>query len=56
LYGIAAGVLLGIGYWGAFGVFDVLGSSGLLAPALAAWAPNFIFGALAALLLSGVRT
>ncbi|HLV01377.1 MAG TPA: LptF/LptG family permease, partial [Acidobacteriota bacterium] len=56
LYGIAAGVLIGIIYWGAFGVFDVLGSSGLLAPSLAAWGPNILFGTGAVLLLSGVKT
>lgn len=56
LYGIAAGVLLGIAYWGAFGVFDVLGANGLLAPSLAAWAPNLLFATGATLLLSGVRT
>ncbi len=56
LYGIAAGVLLGIAYWGTFGIFDVLGANGLLAPSLAAWAPNLVFGTGAALLLSGVRT
>ena len=56
LYGIAAGVLLGIFYWGAFGVFGVLGSNGLLSPMLAAWGPNLLFGAGGALLLSAVRT
>jgi len=56
LYGIAAGVLLGIFYWGAFGVFGVLGSNGLLSPLLAAWGPNLVFGAGGALLLSAVRT
>jgi LPS export ABC transporter permease LptG/LPS export ABC transporter permease LptF len=56
LYGIAAGVLLGIFYWGAFGVFGVLGSNGLLSPMLAAWGPNLLFGAAGALLFSAVRT
>ncbi len=56
LYGIAAGVLIGIVYWGAFGVFGVLGSNGLLSPALAAWGPNILFGAGGLLLLSNVRT
>ena len=56
LYGIAVGVLLGIFYWGAFGVFGVLGSNGLLSPVLAAWGPNLLFGAGGAVLLSGVRT
>ncbi len=56
LYGIAAGVLLGIAYWGAFGVFDVLGANGLLAPILAAWGPNVVFGTSATILLTMVRT
>jgi len=56
LYGIAAGVLLGIAYWGAFGVFDVLGANGLLAPILAAWGPNVVFGTSATILLTMIRT
>jgi len=56
LYGVAVGVLLGIVYWGAFGVFGVLGSNGLLSPVLAAWGPNLLFGSGGALLLSGVKT
>ncbi|MFQ5930314.1 MAG: LptF/LptG family permease [Acidobacteriota bacterium] len=56
LYGIAAGVLIGISYWGVFGVFGLLGANGLLSPLLAAWGPNVVFGAGGALLLSGVRT
>ena len=56
LYGIGAGVILGIAYWGAFGIFDVLGSNGLLAPVLAAWGPNIVFGTGATMLLSLVRT
>ncbi len=56
LYGVAVGVLLGIVYWGAFGVFGVLGSNGLLSPILAAWGPNLLFGSGGAVLLFGVRT
>jgi LPS export ABC transporter permease LptG len=56
LYGIAAGVMIGIVYWGAFGVFDVFGSSGLLAPFLAAWGPNILFGTGGVILLSMIRT
>ena len=56
LYGIVAGILIGIIYWGAFGVFDVLGSNGFLAPVLAAWGPNIVFGSGATILLSGVKT
>ena len=56
LYGIVAGILIGIVYWGAFGVFDVLGSNGFLAPLLAAWGPNIVFGSGAAILMTGVKT
>jgi lipopolysaccharide export LptBFGC system permease protein LptF len=56
LYGIAVGVLIGILYWGIFGVFGVLGENGLLSPILAAWGPNIIFAAGGTLLLSTVRT
>jgi lipopolysaccharide export LptBFGC system permease protein LptF len=37
-------------------VFGAIGSAGLLAPVLAAWAPNALFGAAAAYLLFTVRT
>ncbi|HSR50321.1 MAG TPA: LPS export ABC transporter permease LptG [Acidobacteriota bacterium] len=56
LYGIAAGVLIGMIYWGAFGVFGVLGAGGLLAPLLAAWGPNLLFASLGAFLFLTVRT
>ncbi len=56
LYGITLGVLIGIVYWGAFGVFEVLGGNGLLSPLLAAWGPNILFGASGFLFLSMVRT
>jgi len=56
LYGIAAGVLIGIVYWGMFGAFDVMGANGLIAPLLAAWGPNILFSAAGLLMLSWVRT
>lgn len=56
LYGIAVGVFMGIVYWGAFGVFSILGTNGLLSPMLAAWGPNILFGAGGFILLLGVRT
>jgi lipopolysaccharide export LptBFGC system permease protein LptF len=55
-FGIAAGVIIGIVYWGAFGVFAVVGSNGLLAPLLAAWGPNIVFGAGGVMLLSMIKT
>ncbi len=56
LYGVAAGTLLGIAYWGAFGVFGVLGGSGLLSPLLSAWAPNLLFGSASLYLYLSVKT
>jgi lipopolysaccharide export LptBFGC system permease protein LptF len=56
MYGIGIGIVLAITYWTTISVFAALGSGGLLAPALAAWAPNLLFGAGAAYLLLTVRT
>jgi LPS export ABC transporter permease LptG len=56
MYGIGIGIVLAIAYWVTISVFAALGSGGLLAPALAAWAPNLLFGAGAAYLLLTVRT
>jgi lipopolysaccharide export LptBFGC system permease protein LptF len=43
-------------YWVMISIFAALGQSGVLSPMLAAWAPNLIFGAVAAYLLLTVRT
>ena len=56
LYGIAIGVFIGICYWGAFGIFGMMGANGLLSPLVAAWGPNFLFCTGAFLLFSMVRT
>lgn len=56
MYGIGAGIVLAILYWTAISVFAAIGSGGLMAPALAAWAPNIIFGCAAMYLLLTVRT
>ncbi len=56
LHGVALGVFLGIVYWGAFGVFGVLGGSGLLSPLLAAWGPNLLFGSCSVVLFLNLRT
>jgi len=56
MYGIGVGIVLAIGYWVAFSVFAALGTGGVVAPMLAAWAPNLLFGAGAAYLLLTVRT
>jgi LPS export ABC transporter permease LptG/LPS export ABC transporter permease LptF len=54
--GIGIGIGLAITYWMAISVFAAIGSGGLIAPVLAAWAPNALFGAGAAYLLLTVRT
>jgi LPS export ABC transporter permease LptG/LPS export ABC transporter permease LptF len=54
--GIGIGLGLAITYWIAGSIFAALGAGGLIAPALAAWAPNMLFGAGAAYLLLTVRT
>ena len=56
LYGIGVGIVLAMVYWTANNLFAAVGSAGILAPALAAWAPNLLFGAGAAYLLLTVRT
>ena len=56
LYGVGAGISLACGYWIIISVFGAIGSAGLLAPILAAWAPNLLFGASATYLLLTVRT
>lgn len=56
LLGVAAGILIGIVYWGALGFFDVLGANGLLAPQLAAWGPNLLFGSGGLILFSMMKT
>lgn len=55
-HGIGIGVLLGIIYWGTFGIFGVLGSNGMLAPVMAAWGPNLLFATGGLLLASKIRS
>jgi lipopolysaccharide export LptBFGC system permease protein LptF len=56
MYGIGVGIVLAIAYWVTISVFAAFGTGGLMAPTLAAWAPNLLFGAGAAYLLLTVRT
>jgi LPS export ABC transporter permease LptG len=56
MYGVGVGIVLAISYWVAFSVSAALGAGGVLTPALAAWAPNVLFGAGAVYLLLTVRT
>ena len=54
--GIGVAIALAIVYWVAISVFGAFGTGGALAPVIAAWAPNVLFGAAAIYLLLTVRT
>ncbi|HUF25044.1 MAG TPA: LPS export ABC transporter permease LptG, partial [Vicinamibacterales bacterium] len=56
LYGIGLGIALSIAYWFILTIFGALGTTGVLPPAMAAWAPNVFFAAGATYLLLTVRT
>jgi lipopolysaccharide export system permease protein len=56
LYGVGVGIAIAIVYWTALSVFVAVGAAGKLPPTLAAWAPNILFGVVAAYLLLTVRT
>ena len=56
LYGVGVGISLACAYWVTISIFGAIGSAGMLAPMLAAWAPNLLFGASATYLLLTVRT
>jgi len=56
MYGVGVGIVIALVYWTAISVFAAFGQGGLMSPALAAWAPNLLFGASAAYLLLTVRT
>jgi len=56
MYGIGVGIVLALVYWTMISIFAAFGQGGLIDPALAAWAPNLIFGAAALYLLLTVRT
>jgi LPS export ABC transporter permease LptF/LPS export ABC transporter permease LptG len=53
---IGIGIGLALTYWITISVFAAMGTGGLVAPLLAAWAPNMLFGAAAIYLLLTVRT
>jgi LPS export ABC transporter permease LptG len=54
--GIGAAIAIAIVYWTTISIFAAMGTGGVIAPLLAAWAPNLLFGAGAAYLLLTVRT
>jgi lipopolysaccharide export system permease protein len=54
--GIGIGIVFAIVYWVAQSIFGALGAGGWIAPTLAAWAPNIMFGAGALYMVLTVRT
>ena len=56
LYGIGVSIIIAIVYWACLGTFETLGNNALLLPALAAWAPNLLFGAAGLYLLLTLET
>jgi len=54
--GLGIGIAIALGYWGTILVFSAMGAAGVLAPALAAWAPHVLFGTAALFLVLSVRT
>ncbi len=56
LYGVGVGISIACGYWVILSIFGAIGAAGLIAPSLAAWAPNIFFSASAAYMLLTVRT
>jgi lipopolysaccharide export system permease protein len=51
MLGLGLGLLLSFLYWGAIQTSRAYGTSHIVSPAMAAWLPNIVFGALAAALL-----
>jgi LPS export ABC transporter permease LptG len=56
LYGIGIAIVIAIVYWAVLGIFEALGNNALLHPALAAWAPNLMFGAAGLYLILTLET
>ncbi len=56
LSGVGIGIVLALSYWVVVSIFAAIGSAGILAPVLAAWAPNVLFGGSAVYLLLAART
>ena len=56
MYGVGIGIVLAITYWIAMSISGALGAGGAMSPLLAAWAPNILFGSVAAYLVLTVRT
>lgn len=56
LVGLGLSLAIAMVYWGAIGIFKNLGHVGYLAPSLAAWGPNLIFGLAGLYLIFSLRT
>ena len=56
MYGVGIGIVLAITYWITMSISGALGAGGAMSPMLAAWAPNILFGSVAAYLMLTVRT
>ena len=56
LYGVAASLVIAIGYWAMMETFQALGENAILPPFLAAWAPNLIFAASGLYLVLNLET
>ena len=56
LYSVGVGIIFAFTSWTTISVFAAVGSAGLLAPGLAAWAPNLLFGTSALYLILRART
>ena len=56
MYGVGIGIAVSAVYWIVISIFAAIGDAGLLAPVLAAWAPNVLFGTSTVYLLLTVRT
>ena len=56
LYGIGIAIVIAIVYWAVLATFGALGENALLHPALAAWAPNLMFGAAGLYLILTLET
>jgi len=55
-FGITASIAIAITYWGIFRIFEQMGAYGMLAPVLAAWAPNVLFASAGLTLLFTIKT
>jgi lipopolysaccharide export LptBFGC system permease protein LptF len=55
-FGIGLSIAIAVVYWGVSGVFEAMGTYGLLFPLFAAWAPNIIFAAAGLTMFLTIRT